>query len=180
MFSKVLALGLGALALVRAAPSFQMPMISCRVNVQTSVAAADNSFDVLPPGTYSISNNAFEGVQLRSYGKDEPIFVSLTREFPGPFGLWRVEQSGNGNEYKITNVGLNAPTYISDKNLIYTGSKSDSFSIEPAGDGLFTIRVPNQDKVWSLDGNPVRANVQLRGQDGNRDQVWRFMRVNLD
>ncbi|KAF7364104.1 hypothetical protein MSAN_01069400 [Mycena sanguinolenta] len=115
MFSKVLAFGLGALALVRAAPafSFQTPMLSCNVNLDAAVAPVTSN--AIQPGQYKIYNEAFGYAQLRSYSLNEPIFVSYTREEPGPFGMWNVIQTGSpgSNEYKIVNLGLSGVTRVS-------------------------------------------------------------------
>ncbi|KAF7357247.1 hypothetical protein MSAN_01319700 [Mycena sanguinolenta] len=180
MFSKVLTFGLGALALVRAAPafSFQTPMLSCNVNLATTVGTAQ-SFDGPVPGTYIIYNEAFGQDQLRSYQRGDEIFVSRTREFPGPFGEWRVETSGDpaANEYTITNVGLDAGTYATSAGRITTKAGSgDTFAIQPAGEGLYTIKVPNADKVWTVDPQTVRSSVYLKGQDGVAT-AWRFVQV---
>ncbi|KAF7357257.1 hypothetical protein MSAN_01320900 [Mycena sanguinolenta] len=178
MFSKVLAFGLGALALVRAAPafSFQTPMLSCDINLPTTVGTAQ-SFDALEPGTYSIYNEAFGQNQLRSYRTGDAIYVSRTLEFPGPFGMWRVETSGNpaANEYTITNVGLNAGTSATFAGEIATQpGKGNSFAIEPAGEGLYVIKVPNEDKVWTVDTQTARSSVYLKGQDGVAT-AWKFV-----
>jgi hypothetical protein len=89
MFSKILAFGLVALTLVRAAPSFQAPMVSCSVNLdvgsQNGIPAAAGHFGRLEQGNYLITNIG-SGTELRSYRQNDPIFVAMTREFPGPFG----------------------------------------------------------------------------------------------
>ncbi|KAJ6497297.1 hypothetical protein C8R45DRAFT_1093692 [Mycena sanguinolenta] len=161
MFSKILAFGLGALAIVRAAPasSIQMPVLSCSINLDTSASA--KSFDPILPGKYLIYNEAHEGeFQLNTYTPVEPIFVMRTREFPGPYGIWEVAPSGKwgSNEYTITNTGINALQFVDLKGQVATSlkfSEGDSFSIEPAGGDTFTIKVPNEDKVWAV--NPMAS-----------------------
>ncbi|KAF7357246.1 hypothetical protein MSAN_01319600 [Mycena sanguinolenta] len=177
MFSKVLAFGLGALALVRAAPafSFQTPMLSCNINLPTTA----QSFDGLEPGTYTIYNEAFGQNQLRSYRTNDAIYVSRTLEFPGPFGMWKVETSGDpaANEYTITNLALNAGTYATGGNEIATRpGPGDTFAIQPAGEGLYVIKVPNEDQVWTVDTQTVRSSVYLKGQDGVAT-AWKFVPV---
>ncbi|KAF7350788.1 hypothetical protein MSAN_01640300 [Mycena sanguinolenta] len=175
MFSKVLAFGLGALAIVRAAPafSFQTPMLLCDANFATSVSPT-KSFSTIEPGVYRIYNEAY-GLhdQLRSYRVDDPIFVARTREEPGPFGIWRVETSGNpdANEYTLTNVGLNAGAHADSQ-----ARKGDTFAIESAGQGNFVIKVPNDNKVWTVDTKLLKAPVYLKGEDGVATG-WRFERL---
>ncbi|KAJ7785262.1 hypothetical protein DFH07DRAFT_1054608 [Mycena maculata] len=175
MFSKVLTFGLAALALVHAAPSFQMPMLSCNVNFETSVAPA-HALDKLPNGTYNIYNAAWGSAQLRSYSTDQPIFVSLTLEWPGDFGRWKVQELDDSSLYNITNIGLNSPAHSSN-DLVVAGSPAEGFSIEQAGDNVFTIRVPNEDDVWTTDTNTKRSDVHLEGQVGTTAQLWRFVPV---
>ncbi|KAF8190209.1 hypothetical protein K438DRAFT_1763228 [Mycena galopus ATCC 62051] len=90
MFSKILAFGLGALALVNAAPavfSFQTPMLSCSVNVLGTSQAVVKSFDKFPgPGKYKISNKAFPDLQLRANVPLQPVTASSPGQDPGPFG----------------------------------------------------------------------------------------------
>ncbi|KAJ6477203.1 hypothetical protein DFH09DRAFT_1216111 [Mycena vulgaris] len=180
MFSKILAFGLAALTLVRAAPSFQVPVASRSVNLGTSVGATEvNTLGVIKPGIYSVINDATNTV-LRDYQQNDPIFVSYTREFPGDFGLWQVTPAADGsNEYRIFNVGLQTPTFVGNDSLVISGNPGgarDSFSIEPAGDGVFVVRVPNEDKIWTV-ANPsdVRSSVKVDGQNGSPEQKWRFV-----
>ncbi|KAF7350836.1 hypothetical protein MSAN_01645500 [Mycena sanguinolenta] len=91
MFSKLLALGLGALAVARAAPafSFQTPLLSCSVNLDASVAPV-KSFEA---GEYMIYNDIFG---------DRPLRVSAPRQ-PGlgwlrvPGRFWKVVNYANWN-----------------------------------------------------------------------------------
>ncbi|KAJ7785260.1 hypothetical protein DFH07DRAFT_787241 [Mycena maculata] len=140
-----------------------------------SVASA-HAFDTLPSGTYNIYNAAWGSAQLRSYSTDQPIFVSLTREWPGEFGQWKVEKRDDSNLYTITNIGLSSPVHSSN-DLVVPGPSGDGFSIEQAGDNVFTIRVPNEDKVWTVNTNTVRSDVHLEGQVGTTAQLWRFVPV---
>ncbi|KAF7364105.1 hypothetical protein MSAN_01069500 [Mycena sanguinolenta] len=112
MFSKVLAFGLGALAIVRAAPafSFQTPMLSCSVNLDASVAPVTSN--AIEPGQYKIYNEAFGDYLLRSYGVGQPILVSYSSEDLGPYEMWNVIPVGT-NEYKIVNLGHSGVTRAS-------------------------------------------------------------------
>ncbi|KAF7350837.1 hypothetical protein MSAN_01645700 [Mycena sanguinolenta] len=164
MFSKVFALGLGALALVRAAPafSFQTPMLSCSANFDTSVAAIKSN--AIEEGFYQLYNEAWDDKeagdsQLRGFGY-EPIYVSYSDDNPGPFGVWHIKPSGipDSNEYKIINHGQGRATDVSqacyrrhgmgiqadltrlkDRIVIGHDESGTNFAIEPAGDGLFTV-----------------------------------------
>ncbi|KAF8186082.1 hypothetical protein K438DRAFT_1973457 [Mycena galopus ATCC 62051] len=176
MFSKVLAFGLGALALARAA-SLQTPVLVCNLNLVTS-AGSGKSSSALDPGMYNIYNVA-STTQLRSYSNDQPIFVSYTREFPGPFGEWRVDPGPAGSDgFTITNHGLATPTYIDDAGNVMAGSQTpEVFTINPAGDGVFVVQRINQDQVWTADGSLGRSPVTLQAQNGSPEQLWRFLGV---
>ncbi|KAF7364098.1 hypothetical protein MSAN_01068800 [Mycena sanguinolenta] len=178
MFSKVLAFGLGALALVRAAPvfSFQTPMLSCSVNVDASVAPVTSN--AIEPGVYKIYNEAFGPAQLRSYTLNTPIYVSYTREEPGPFGLWNVISVGS-NEYKIVNAGLSSVALVSQGQIITEPRQGggDNFAIEPAGEGMFTIQLPDRDRVWTVDASGPRSDVSLKPQDGASEARWKFVKL---
>ncbi|KAJ7324026.1 hypothetical protein DFH08DRAFT_817498 [Mycena albidolilacea] len=174
MFSKVLAFGLGAVALARAA-SLQTPMLVCNMNLVTS-AGPGKSSSALNPGVYNIYNVA-STTQLRSYSNDQPIFVSYTREFPGPFGEWKVDPA-DSDGFTITNQGLATPTYIDDAGNIVAGTqKPEVFAINSAADGAFVVQRVNQDQVWTADGSLGRSPVTLQPQSGSEEQLWRFLRI---
>ncbi|KAF7350812.1 hypothetical protein MSAN_01642800 [Mycena sanguinolenta] len=184
MFSKVLAFGLGTLAIARAAPafSFQTPMLSCNVNLATLPDADGSSRPLVLPSRSMDSSREhtifitklLDMTSFVATTTGNTIVVSRTREFPGPFGMWKVETSGDpaANEYTLTNIGLNAGTYATSQ----AHGKGDSFAIEPAGEGLFVIKVPNEDKVWTVDPQAVRSPVYLKGEDGVAT-AWRFEAV---
>ncbi|KAJ7887927.1 hypothetical protein B0H13DRAFT_1888682 [Mycena leptocephala] len=149
MFSKIFAFGLAALSFVGAAPAtgFQAPMaMSCSINVlSVSDSAVAHS---LEPGFYHIRD--FMGTQLRSYEHDDPVFVSLTKEYPGPFGEWKVATAPDG-AYIISNVGLESPVYVGDDGTIIAGHhEAVPFAIQPAGDNTFVVKAVYEDLVWTL------------------------------
>ncbi|KAJ7203853.1 hypothetical protein GGX14DRAFT_648088 [Mycena pura] len=159
MFSKIFTLGLTALTLVGAAPAtgFQSPMgISCSFNVQTT--GATGSAGGLEPGRYLILDVP-RNIQLRSYTEDEPVFVSLTKEFPGPFGEWEVKPAREG-AFTIWNAGLGSPVYVgNDKTIIAGHARTEvPFAIEAAGGGVFVIKSVNENLVWTrTTPNSVRS-----------------------
>ncbi|KAF7350822.1 hypothetical protein MSAN_01644100 [Mycena sanguinolenta] len=72
------------------------------------------------------------------------------------------------------------PEFLDLKDQVATTLKAgqgDSFSIEPAGDGTYTIKVPNEDKVWTV--NPLKAYsaASLRPQNGGIKTRWKFERL---
>ncbi|KAF8190214.1 hypothetical protein K438DRAFT_1971089 [Mycena galopus ATCC 62051] len=183
MFSKILAFGLGALALVNAAPavfSFQTPMLSCSVNMLGTSQAAVKSFDEFPgPGRYKISNTAFPDSQLVARQMAQPVTLSSPGQGPGPIGMWDIlpaldESAG----YLIINVGLRAATSSFRDVIVAGGTTAAPFAIEPAGGKEYVIKLPNEDKVWSL-GSPFEA-LHLEPQQGAAKQLWRFEAVNDD
>ncbi|KAF7350733.1 hypothetical protein MSAN_01634400 [Mycena sanguinolenta] len=184
MFSKVLAFGLGALAIVRAAPafSFQMPMLSCSPNFDTSVAAV--KANAIEPGRYLLYNEAWgdkQPSQLRGYAVGEPVFVAYSDLEPGVFGVWDVihSESEGSDEYRLVNLGLRAAASVF-KDQVVTSQSGENFEIEPAGNGLFTIKVPNENLVWTVDTpniNRLKSNVYLRQQVGALAAKWKLVRV---
>ncbi|KAJ7086231.1 hypothetical protein C8R44DRAFT_862106, partial [Mycena epipterygia] len=103
MFSKVLAFGLAALALVHAAPPSQVPMVSCSVNIGTSVGTPKpfNTFGVIEPGIYYIDNVASKTWVRSSYQEGRPVYVSYLWGEPD-ISLWKVEPVGGSDEYRIS------------------------------------------------------------------------------
>ncbi|KAJ6615144.1 hypothetical protein B0H10DRAFT_87040 [Mycena sp. CBHHK59/15] len=179
MFSKILALGLCALALTHAAPSLQMSMVSCSVNVETSQAVGVQPD--ITPGYYQIYNAVPQLGLLRSYKAGEPIFVSATREWPGPFGNWEVKKVGDYQT--IRNVGLDANIRgrNGDGDLTTGSGPGQPFVIEPAYGDFYVVRDPADNKVWTTDGNPIRSNVHLEQpmNELSDRQLWRFVRVEV-
>ncbi|KAJ6493292.1 hypothetical protein C8R45DRAFT_928063 [Mycena sanguinolenta] len=145
MFSKVLAFGLSALALVRAAPE-----LTCSRGASVS---RFRSFAAIEPGLYRIYNAA-HGAELRSFSVGQQLFTTLTHDYVGPFALWNIQQHTE-YEFTVSNVGVTESathrelTYL--KGELVTGpGQGDCFSIEPAGNGEFTIKLPYADAVWSI------------------------------
>jgi len=133
----------------------------------------------LEPGLYRIEDVPTHR-QLRSYNEGAPIFVSFTRENPGPYGLWQVDEADNG-AFTISNLGLHRSVYAADDETIIAGYKGDpvSFAIESAGDNAYVIKSVFEDLVWTLK-NPgsVRSEVRLYPANGNDSQKWRFIPAN--
>ncbi|KAJ7121105.1 hypothetical protein C8R44DRAFT_736791 [Mycena epipterygia] len=176
MVFKILAFGLAALNLARAASLFQTPLISCNVNLGNKFATAGNLQPALPAGDYLIFNVATNS-QVRSYTPNGPIFISRTREFPGPFGTWTLEPA-NEDAFTIRNLGLGLPTFVDgDKNVI-SGDNDDpvSFAVESAGENTYIIKVPNADLVWTVDPNTIKSTVHLEPQSGSSAQLWTFQK----
>ncbi|KAJ7121106.1 hypothetical protein C8R44DRAFT_920797 [Mycena epipterygia] len=173
MVFKILAFGLAALNLARAASLFQTPLVSCNVNLGSSqFAAAGNLQAAIPEGDYLIFN-VVTNTQVRSYIPNNPIYVSQTREFPGPFGTWTLKLAG-GDAFNIRNVGLGVYTFVDgDKNII-SGDKQGpaSFTVQPAGGNRYIIKVPNADLVWTVDEDAVTSTVHLEPQSGSPTQLW--------
>ncbi|KAF7346688.1 hypothetical protein MSAN_01806600 [Mycena sanguinolenta] len=179
MFSKLLAFGLGALAVVRAAPafSFQTQQLSCSVNLDVSVAPV-HSFNALEPGQYRIWNEAFTSGPLYATHPNSPVLLSPGN--PGPTTIWSIAPSGNpgSNEYTITNTASNVGTRVTSGLVFSTAGRGESFTISPAGEGTFTIQVPNKDEVWTvrIPGNEMLP-VFLLPEEGGIESRWRFVRV---
>ncbi|KAJ7807905.1 hypothetical protein B0H14DRAFT_2609282 [Mycena olivaceomarginata] len=145
------------------------------IRVASASAAAYN----LEPGLYRILDVPM-GTLLRDYSKDGPVFVSLTREWPGDFAVWKVEEARNGAVI-ISNIGLGSPVYAGNDKTITAGLERPPvpFAIESAGDNTFVIKSVFEDLVWTRK-NPgsVRSEVQLRPANGDDSQKWRFIPLN--
>ncbi|KAF7346695.1 hypothetical protein MSAN_01807300 [Mycena sanguinolenta] len=178
MFSKLLAFGLGALAVVRAAPSlsFQTQYLSCSVNLDGSVATV-KSFDALEPGKYTIWNDGLHPPgPLYAYSPDSLLMAGPASVSPT---IWSITPSGNPGSNQYTITASNIGTKVSKGMIVSTTGQSDSFTISPAGEGRFTIQVPNEDEVWSVysAGVASASNVFLQPEMGEIDSRWTFVAV---
>jgi len=127
----------------------------------------------IQPGVYKIINVASHST-ARSYNPSNPVFVSSTREFPGPFELWDVKDSVDGS-YTLRNIGLNTIAAAGPSGFVVTEPKATSFSIEPAGDGEFVIKLPDADSVWNVELPVIpRGDIRLRPANGSPTQRWTF------
>jgi hypothetical protein len=142
-----------------------------------ATAATANSAQALAsePGTYRIFNVASHS-SLRAYNAGQVAYVSSTREYPGPFELWKIERSGS--TYTIKNVGLDsyaAAPQTEEGASVVTNRAPSTWSIESAGDNTYVIKVPNEDLLWNAEPPVIpRGDVRLRGADGSETQRWRL------
>lgn len=131
------------------------------------------------PGTYRIINVASHS-SVRTYNAGAELFVSSTRENPGPFELWQIDRREDG--YTIQNVGINMirmlDSYAAVRQAVagepvVTNRDAGVWSIEPAGNGIFVIKVPGQDLLWNTEPPVVpRGDVRLRHANGSDTQRW--------
>ncbi|MFF4415795.1 hypothetical protein ACFYY8_24975 [Streptosporangium sp. NPDC001559] len=135
--------------------------------------------------TYRIVNTASHS-SLRAYNEGAPVFVSSTRENPGPFELWEITRVQGG--FTIKNVGLSlvrhSNVYASvsrseEGEPVITDRQPTTWSVEPAGHGTFVVKAPNEDLLWNVEPPVVpRGDVALRGANGSDTQRWQFVPVN--
>ncbi|KAF7325680.1 hypothetical protein MKEN_00417900 [Mycena kentingensis (nom. inval.)] len=173
MFSKLVALSVAFMSVVQAAPAVQIPVgtsLSCTFNADQapSYSYAKSTYG-LEPGRYVMVDTLMHR-QLRSYQFGRPIHVSLTREFPGPFGEWLVERVDDSDEFTISNIGLDHP--------IITGNKATKFKINAVEDseGVYTVE-DDEDLVWTVEQgvyNPVTLQKKHKDHSG---QYWSFKRL---
>jgi len=131
------------------------------------------------PGIYRIQNVASYSL-VRAYNEQSPIFVSSTREYPGPFALFEIQNAEGSSGYTIKNIGLDK--YVSGKELepigepLYANGVAQPFSIEQAGMGEFVVKAVNYDLVWTVD-EPVipRGNVVFVPERGLPTQRFIFI-----
>ncbi|KAF8140861.1 hypothetical protein K438DRAFT_1785324 [Mycena galopus ATCC 62051] len=166
MISKVLTFGLGALALVRAAPaafSFQTPMLSCSVKMGTVRAVVhfydDNaaeleSSSLVPRCCHADLVRRIRTLQpglwiqaLRSdKDTEELIFLSRTGDFPVEYALRRLNFSSGCEAER----GFKSIYHIQRRRQC--GTYVD-----------LKIKLPNEDKVWTVQ---VDASGLSQAQDG--------------
>jgi len=137
------------------------------VLVATDVAAS------IPPGTYRILNVRSQSF-VRAYRSVSPLFVSSTREDPGDFAVFDIQDSETSSGYTIRNVGLDKYVSAAEETkgepLFAKGSR-EAFSVEKAGGDEFVIKTVNKDLVWTI-APPVipTGTVILWPQEGEETQ----------
>ncbi|MFC5828667.1 RICIN domain-containing protein [Nonomuraea insulae] len=167
-----------ARALTRAA--VVTALVSCSWAMTGLTATAGSAQARLAEGTYRITNVASSST-MRTYYAGGEAFVSSTRENPGPFELWQITNSRDGS-YTIENVGINiinmldsyaAVRQTAAEEPVVTSRDATDWSIEPAGNGTYVIKVPGQDLLWNAEAPVVpRGDVKLRAADGSDAQRW--------
>ncbi|EJD37467.1 hypothetical protein AURDEDRAFT_147027 [Auricularia subglabra TFB-10046 SS5] len=119
-------------------------------------------------------------VELRCYQVGEPVFASLSREFPGAFGLWDFHPGSEEGVYKIRNVGLDL--FIVAKRdgqlVVAPGGDPTEFRVQPASDNVVLIKLAQEDKVWTMSGKGARQEVSLEGANGSVEQ--KFIQLVVD
>ncbi|KAJ6478167.1 hypothetical protein C8R47DRAFT_1323211 [Mycena vitilis] len=166
MLYKILLTSMSALALaVNAVPT----------GVQFSIGAACSEMITQggPPfheGWYTISQGHFE--QVHPVSRDDPLRVEWGTRIWG----WHVEEIGP-DEFKIISYDMDPlPAATSDYyERVYASDDPrlhSTWSIESAGDNLWTIKVPGKNLVWKREtGSNMIA---LKPADGSAAEHWRF------
>jgi hypothetical protein len=113
-------------------------------------------------------------------GAGRPPFNTMAiidNEFASIYERWEIEQFEEG--FSIRNVGTGFWLTARDGEVFGSSEfdQSDSkWYVESAGNGLFTIKVPNQDTVMTAlhkkAGYPI--SIFLEPADGGFAQKWRF------
>ncbi|CAK5282182.1 unnamed protein product [Mycena citricolor] len=124
----------------------------------------------ITPGRYLIHDSFVHGM-LRSYNPGEEAYSSISREYPGAFGVWSVEGDDKSG-YTITNVGLDLPLLVTRSNTLATksGAKGTKFMfVERGNNGLIGVELMNGEGVWQLDASqgPAHPLVQISRRDSN-------------
>jgi len=136
---------------------------SIAVLVATDVAAS------IRPGVYRITNVASHS-SVRTYNRDNPLFVASTREYPGPFELFDIQNAEGSSGYTFKNVGLDKFVSAAEDTKgepLFANGKAEAFSVEEAGGGQYVIKTVNKDLVWTV-SEPVipTGTVILWPQEG--------------
>ncbi|KAJ6570896.1 hypothetical protein DFH09DRAFT_1362524 [Mycena vulgaris] len=179
MFSKLLAFGLCALTFAAAAPSQQVS-ISCVIGQSAPATQLSTSTGPIPPGRYRIINQAGRGL-LKSSDEGAPIIFSKVPERPGPYEEWIVEAAGEQTYHIVSNLVHKPVAYLPEGPLIVSRGEpwmKTEFSLSPAGNEEFVVKVPDQDMVWTIADMIVPSSpIILKGQDGSAAQRWYFQRL---
>lgn len=135
----------------------------------------------LADGTYRITSVASPST-VRVYYAGGEVFVSCTRENPGPFELWNIK-SAQDRGYTFNNVGLTntqkLDTFIfakqKEEEPCVTDRVATVFNIESAGESTYVIKLPYADLLWNVEPNVVRRrNIKLRHADGSDTERFIF------
>lgn len=141
----------------------------------------------LVDGTYKITSVASHST-VRVYDAGGEIFVSSTREDPGPFELWNIKSAQDGG-YTFNNVGLTntlkLDTFIAakpqdeepqDGEPCVTNRVATVFNIESAGENTYVIKLPYADLLWNVEPHVVRRrrNIKLRPANGSVTKKFTF------
>ncbi|CAE6478141.1 unnamed protein product [Rhizoctonia solani] len=136
----------------------------------------------IEPGVYNI-NNMNNDYAVMMYGNDaeEIPLVGV----PNPNGQTQfvvAEAKPGSNTYTIRstkfryNIGA-APDNLQDKNYPFTMLGGFEWSIEPAGQDLYKVHIPNMNAYWFLPDGPSQTRVLIDGAQGRPEEVWRMVKV---
>ncbi|CAK5266817.1 unnamed protein product [Mycena citricolor] len=136
----------------------------------------------ISPGRYLIHDSLAHGM-LRSYNAGQDAFTSISREYPGAFGVWSVEGDDKSG-YTITNVGLNLPLRVTHSNTLATklGAKGSKFMFVKRGDnGRIGVELMDGKGVWHLDDSQGLGHsvIQINRKDPN-SKMQEFEFVSID
>ncbi|MEU5869520.1 hypothetical protein ABZ815_50745 [Nonomuraea sp. NPDC047529] len=165
-----------ARGLIRTALAAALLLCSWAMSGLTTAATANSAqAAAIPSGIYRITNTASYS-SVRAYNAGGEVFVSSTREYPGPFEQWKITRSGDG--YTIQNVGLNgyaAVRWTEEGASVITNNDAMVWTIAPAGSYTWVITAPYRDLLWNVEPPVIpRGDVRLRPADGSGTQLWRF------
>ncbi|KAF7341178.1 hypothetical protein MVEN_01852700 [Mycena venus] len=163
MFSKLIAFGAMALALVNAAPTSPGSItVSCNVNldgaaVSNQVHSVSKQVNSAPStgklesGLYHIFNGKLsDGIShnaLRSDGAENPVFV-FNHESPAPGSAFHVQVLGDYGYVHIFDDAVGLPLGVSKGQIVpVSGTIPEVFALQPSGD-KFIIRTKDG-RVWT-------------------------------
>ncbi|MFC5828794.1 RICIN domain-containing protein [Nonomuraea insulae] len=174
--------GRSARGLIRTALMTALLLGSCAMSGPAAAATANSpQAPAIKPGTYRIINMAAY-TSMRAYAPREQALVVGTDPNPGSFELWKIERFENG--YTIQNVGIHATTFSSyaapawrgERASIATFGEPFPWSIEPAGEDTYIIKMPDRDLLWEAEppAFPL-GDVRLHTDDGSDNQRWSLL-----
>ncbi|CAK5266865.1 unnamed protein product, partial [Mycena citricolor] len=178
MLPHLLALTLGALSFVNAAPSHQAALVSCSANAHTGASAQA----MTASGTYEIHSKALDGAAVRVYLPGQPLYASRSTEDALDYKLFDLTWHAK-NMISLRHIGLDSPVTVDNDNWVSTAQSKDDFEIfvleSVSGlPGYFVIHsAVSADLVWTLnsaDGS-VSQNIKVAERvSGSQAQLFTF------
>ncbi|KAJ1305872.1 hypothetical protein OPQ81_010594 [Rhizoctonia solani] len=133
-------------------------------------------------GIYNV-NNLNNDYAVMMYSNDEEGIPMVC--VPNPNGQTQftvMETAPGSNRYIIRsdlfkyNVGA-SPDNLQVQNYPFTTLEDFEWSIEPAGNELYKIHIPNMNAYWFLPDGPSQTRILIDGAQGRPEEIWRMVKV---
>ncbi|KAF9022395.1 hypothetical protein BDZ89DRAFT_1115514 [Hymenopellis radicata] len=148
----------------------------------SALAIAAFSLNVLAEAkkTVKIINKEYEAPAML-FGLGEPVTVDYNHENAESVAYWDAEPVDGG--YKLKNTFAESWVALTGERDILAGlleDDADTFFFQPAEDGAFLIKFPDEDFVWDFDPTDkacLEGAVRMAPQNGKESQRWYIQQV---